>query len=154
MQPFPHVYRATATAEEVGEVRVESPGLPAIATALPREFGGTGAKWSPEALLAAAIADCFVLTFRGIARVTATPWRSIVCDVDATLERVERQTRFTRVMIAAHVRVAESGVIPAITEVLQRAEATCLVTNSLDAEIALDIHVEVGDKSRELVSVA
>jgi hypothetical protein len=34
---------------------------------MPREFDGRGNQWSPESLLAAALADCFVLSFRAVA---------------------------------------------------------------------------------------
>jgi hypothetical protein len=36
--------------------------------AAPAEFGGPGDQWSPESLLAGAIASCFALTFRFVAR--------------------------------------------------------------------------------------
>jgi organic hydroperoxide reductase OsmC/OhrA len=154
MKPFPHVYRVTASASEEGAVTVRARGLPPIDTHLPVEFGGTGERWSPEELFAAAIADCFVLTFRGVAKVTGTPWTSIVCDVDATLERIERQARFTLVTITARVRVPKAEFKRSITNVLERAQTTCLVTNSLNAEITLDIQIEVGENKREYVHVA
>ena len=58
--------RATAHASSSGDgdVALSGDGLPAIATAPPAEFGGPGDRWSPETLLAAAVADCFVLGFR------------------------------------------------------------------------------------------
>ena len=68
MQEFPHHYVAAASAESEGSVEVTSPGLESLETAGPAEFGGPGDLWSPETLLVAAVADCFILGFRAIAR--------------------------------------------------------------------------------------
>jgi hypothetical protein len=44
--------------------------------------------------MVAAVADCFVLTFRGIAGVSRLPWASVECSVTGTVDRVERVTQF------------------------------------------------------------
>ena len=62
MHPYPHQYRASATGKPAGAVTVTSPQLPDIETAPPPEFDGPGGVWSPESLLCAAVADCFILT--------------------------------------------------------------------------------------------
>ena len=43
----------------------------------PVEFDGPGDRWSPETLLIAAIADCFILTFRAIACATRMDWQGL-----------------------------------------------------------------------------
>ena len=68
MHPFPHTYVASAAAKNVGLVTVASPQLPDLETAAPPEFDGPGGVWSPESLLCASLADCFILTFRSISR--------------------------------------------------------------------------------------
>ena len=68
MHPFPHHYSVVAKADAQGDVALESQRLPTIPSAPPTEFGGPGNRWSPETLFVAAVADCFVLTFRGISR--------------------------------------------------------------------------------------
>lgn len=60
MQPYPHIYSASATGTAAGPVPIASTGLPAIGTAPPAEFDGPGDAWSPETLLVASIADCFI----------------------------------------------------------------------------------------------
>src|SRR5262249_3918607 len=67
MEPHPHRYDVHARAGTEGSVLVESRGLPTLRTAPPTQYGGPGDQWSPETLLVAAAADCFVLTFRAIA---------------------------------------------------------------------------------------
>ena len=46
-------------------------------------------------VMAAAVADCFILSFRAIARASKFQWLSLSCDVEAKLERIERVTQFT-----------------------------------------------------------
>jgi len=65
MQPFPHRYSASATAGPEGYVLLNADGLPPLISEPPVEFDGPGDRWSPETLVVGAVADCFVLTFRG-----------------------------------------------------------------------------------------
>jgi organic hydroperoxide reductase OsmC/OhrA len=68
MHAYPHTYVASAQGTDTGFVVVGSPQLSAMETAAPPEFGGPRGLWSPETLLSASVADCFVLTFRAIVR--------------------------------------------------------------------------------------
>jgi len=84
MQEFPHHYHASAVAD--GDVvRVSSPEVDNIETAAPVEFGGPGHRWSPETLFTAAIANCFILTFKAVARASNFSWIGIECDVETIL---------------------------------------------------------------------
>ena len=68
MHPYPHVYTVRATADPEGDVPVDSAGLPTLTTAPPAEFDGPGDRWSPETLLVAAVADCFLLSLLGLGK--------------------------------------------------------------------------------------
>ena len=81
MHPFPHYYSVVAKADTQGDVALEGERLPPISSAPPTEFGGPGDRWSPETLFMAAVADCFVLTFRGIAGLSRLSWVSLECNV-------------------------------------------------------------------------
>lgn len=81
MKPYPHSYTVTAEGSALGAVSVVSTGLPAMATAPPPEFDGPGGVWSPETLLIAAIADCFILTFRGVSRAPRYEWVALEVQV-------------------------------------------------------------------------
>ncbi len=67
MHPFPHRYIVNAAMRPDGDVPLSTEGVRIIESAPPKEFDGPGNQWSPEALLTAAVADCFVLSFRAIA---------------------------------------------------------------------------------------
>ncbi|MEO8444258.1 MAG: OsmC family protein [Gammaproteobacteria bacterium] len=141
MQPYPHVYAASAAGLPAGAVSVTSAGLPALSTAPPAEFDGPGDAWSPETLLIASIADCFLLTFRGVSRAAAFAWESLGCTVEGTLEREGGVTRFSRFQTRATLTVARGADQVKARELLSRAEKICLVANSLRGERALEITI-------------
>ena len=105
MQPFPHHYSVVAKADTQGDVALEGERLPPIPSAPPTEFGGPGDRWSPETLFVAAVADCFVLTFRGIAGLSRFSWVSLECNVTGTVDRVDRVTQFTALEVRARLTV-------------------------------------------------
>lgn len=144
MQEYPHHYRATAQGSPEGEVALESDRLPTLATAPPAEFGGPGDRWSPETLLVGAVADCFILTFRAVARASKLDWSELRCDVEGTLDRVERVTQFTAFRVHASVVVPGDTSEDLARRCLEKAERGCLVTNSLKAETHLEAEVKTG----------
>jgi organic hydroperoxide reductase OsmC/OhrA len=144
MQEFPHRYSVAALAASEGDVALQGAGLPALTSAPPAEFGGPGDRWSPETLLVAALADCFVLTFRAIARASKLSWLSLRCDVEGTLDRVERVTQFTGFRVRASLRVPAGVDEGQARRLLARAEQSCLITNSLKGASHLEVEVEVG----------
>ena len=107
MQPFPHVDGMSATATPDGEVALTAPHLPRFGSLPPAEFDGPGDRWSPETLVVAALADCFVLTFLGIAKAARLPWLSLTCGATGTLDRVANVTRFTRFDLQVSVDVSD-----------------------------------------------
>lgn len=141
MHPFPHLYKVSAAASAEGDIDLQSPGLPPLATNTPAEFDGPGGRWSPETLFVAAVADCFLLTFRGIARASKMAWESISCDVTGRLERPDRVTRFTEVTIRARLKIPVGTSADQARRILTRAEETCLITRSLTAVTHLEIEI-------------
>jgi len=141
MKPYPHIYRASAKGTATGLVAVESIGLPALATAPPAEFDGPGDVWSPETLLMAAIADCYILTFRGVARAAKFEWEDLKCEVEGILERVGNVTRFS-----GYTNIATLTVKPGIDhakgeDLMERSERVCLVNNSLLGDRRIEARV-------------
>jgi len=145
MQDFPHQYAVAATSRIDGNVSLESPGLAGLESAPPAEFGGPGDRWSPETLLVAAVADCFILTFKAIARASSFDWVSLYCDVEGVLDRVEKVTRFTeftlRVVLDAPPGTSEERA----TRLLQKAEEACLITNSLTSKMHMNAQIKISE---------
>ena len=149
MHPFPHQYQVWTDSKPLGDIWMASAGLSTIPTAAPAEFAGPGDRWSPETLLVGAVADCLVLTFRGVAARVGLPWSAIRCHVDGTLDRVDRVTRFTRFDLRVEVDVPEGVDAQRVHEVAERAEATCLITRSLIAESHLHVAVSITPRATQ-----
>ena len=139
MHPLPHAYRAAGTAEPAGLVTLSSPGLVEIASAAPVEFDGPGDRWSPETLVTAAVADCLILTFRAIAKASNLEWTSIRCEVEATLDRVDKVMRFSRFDTVATIEIPSGVEAERARRVMEKSERNCIISNSLKAEA----HVEI-----------
>jgi organic hydroperoxide reductase OsmC/OhrA len=144
MHPYPHVYTVRASAAPEGDVPVDSDGLPTLQTAPPAEFDGPGDRWSPETLLCAAVADCFLLSFRGVARASKFDWISLECSAVGTLERLEGKTHFTRMAVKAKLRVPPGTDPDKAVRLMEKAEHVCLISNSLVAQRTIDCVVETG----------
>ncbi|HEY0938956.1 MAG TPA: OsmC family protein [Steroidobacter sp.] len=141
MEPFPHLYSVEAVGSADGHVDVDSAGLPQLQSAPPPQFGGPGGQWSPESLLAAAAASCFILTFRAIARASHLNWTRLEAKVDATLDRVDGVTRFTRIVTRAALTVPAGTSTVSCERALTKAEAGCLIANSLRGERELQMEI-------------
>jgi organic hydroperoxide reductase OsmC/OhrA len=141
MHPFPHRYHVSIAARPEGELRLSAEGLTEIASLPPPEFDGPGGYWAPEFLLLASVGDCTMLTFRAIAKASRFEWRELSADVHGVLERIDGNSRFTR--IETRVRL----VVPAGTDeakarrLMEKAEQGCPISNSLKAERHLECEV-------------
>ena len=144
MQDYPHHYRARASAGPVGDVEIASPALPTLASGPPPEFGGAGGQWSPETLLVASVADCFILTFRAVARASKLEWRGLTADIEGRLEKVDRVTRFTGYTLKAVLTVPPGTDAARAKSLLEKAEHGCLISSSLNAPVALDCSIVEG----------
>jgi organic hydroperoxide reductase OsmC/OhrA len=147
MLPFPHRYHVTGTGRVTGDVELTSERLTTLRSASPAEFGGPGDRWSPETLLAGAVADCFILTFRAIAEASGIPWVSLECDVTGTLDRVDRVTQFTHFDMTAHLVVPAPEDAARARHALEKAERNCLISCSLKASTTLNAIVEIAQSS-------
>ncbi len=141
MHPYPHQYTALAIGAPTDAVTLESGELPRLETAPPPEFDGPGGLWSPETLLCASLADCFILTFRALSRIGQLPWLHLECRVQGLLERVERQSQFTQFTTHAHLVVPDGVDFAKAKMLLEQAEHGCLIANSLRGVRILETEV-------------
>ena len=145
MQALPHRYRVTGAAGIIGDVELTAERLMVLRSASPAEFDGPGDRWSPETLLVGAVADCFILTFRAIAKASKLSWVSLVCDVTGMLDRVDRVTRFTHLDMTARLVVPTGVDAERARQALEKAERNCLISSSLKASIALEVTVRIAE---------
>jgi peroxiredoxin-like protein len=145
MKAFPHRYCVKAAGQVTGDVELTTERLTMLRSASPAEFDGPGNRWSPETLLVGAVADCFILTFRVIAKASKLSWVSLECEVTGTLDRVDRVTQFTHFDIAAHLVVPGEQDADQARHALEKAERNCLISSSLKGSVTLDANVEIAE---------
>lgn len=141
MHPYPHRYRVQVSADPDGAVRLAGPGLPDLQSLPPPEFDGPGGYWSPETLLVAAVADCFTLSFRAFARASRFDWRELSAEVHGTLERNEGPPRFTRFDTRARLVIPAGADAARARMLMEKAEKSCLISNSLSGTRHLECEV-------------
>ena len=140
---FPYRYQVNATASPEGDVLLLSDGLRALRSQPPDAYGGPGDRWSPETLLVGAVADCFALTFRAVARAAKLQWETLECEADGTLDRVDRVAQFTAFRIRVYLTVPHTVSTNDALAVLARTKQHCLITHSLKAHLEFEAHVDV-----------
>ena len=141
MHELPHHYQVSASAESDSPVTVQSEGKPSLVTAPPVQFGGDGKEWSPEDLLVASVADCYLFSFKAIASAMRFDWLSMHCDVVGTLDKVERAMQFTKLEISVRLTISADTDPVKAERLLQKAENLCLITNSLKSEVTLKTEI-------------
>lgn len=138
---LPHEFTARASGLPTGNIPLSVDGLPPLESEPPVAFGGSGTLWSPEDFLVAAVADCFVLSFRAIAAASKLEWNDLECSVTGTLDKVERAIQFTQLEITAKLQVPE-GTDPARAQrLLEKSENACFISNSLKSEVHLKTEI-------------
>jgi organic hydroperoxide reductase OsmC/OhrA len=125
-------------------VSLSSAGVPALESSAPAEFGGPGDRWSPEGLLVAAVLDCLSLSFRAIAAASSVAWTELSLGAEATLDRVDKVMQFSSIRVDCQLRVPPGSNVERAQRLLQRAEASCPISNSLKTPVHLDVTVVEG----------
>ncbi|MEZ6094933.1 MAG: OsmC family protein [Pirellulaceae bacterium] len=135
---FPHKYEICGRATVDGAVLLSCENLHDLQSHPPAQFGGPGDHWSPEDLLTAAVADCFILSFRAIAAASKFAFDNLEVRVEGTLDRVEREMMFTKFNVHATLTIPADADEGRAQRLLEKAEQTCLITNSLKSEVHLE----------------
>ena len=137
MQPLPHEYDVSVSAAPEGGISAQSTGVPTLSVDAPAEFGGPGDAWSPETLFLAAIANCFVLTFRAVSAASGLKWQGLECHAVGTLDKQDGKMRFTAVELQASLVLAAAADADKALRIMHKAEENCLVSNSLAVPVKL-----------------
>jgi len=109
----------------------------------PPEFGGEAGVWTPEHFLLAAVASCFIETFKGVARASKLEFQGIEVAVEGLIEKESGGLRFTRITIRPALIVYHQADQALGERLLAKAEHICLVVRSLSSSITLESKVLV-----------
>ncbi|MBI4517371.1 MAG: OsmC family protein [Deltaproteobacteria bacterium] len=141
MHELPHYYRIALRAEASGPATASAAGLDLLTLAPPAAFDGPGDRWSPEELLVAAVASCFVFTFRAIAAASKISFSTIECAAEGILDRVEGGLAFSAIALKVKITAPPEVEHGRIERVAHKAEQSCLVSRSLKAPVQLEVEV-------------
>jgi organic hydroperoxide reductase OsmC/OhrA len=145
MQELPHEYRAAAEASPTSLVTSRVEGTADMTIAPPSTFGGPGNVISPEDLQVAAVASCFILSFKAIAAASKLDWDSLSVEACGTLDKVDRGMQFTGFTTTARLAIPAGASREKAERLLLKAEQACFITNSLKAGNHLEVEIEGGE---------
>ncbi|MCU0358416.1 MAG: OsmC family protein [Cyclobacteriaceae bacterium] len=124
---------------------LDSPELvEALKVATPPPFAnGVEGIWSPEHLFTAAVSSCLMTTFLAIAGNSKLPFESFDCRASGKLEQVDGKYRMTEVLLEPRLIIPAEEWLPKAERILQKAEAACLITNSINAKVIMRPEISV-----------
>lgn len=141
-----HAYRVAAwwTSGRTGLAKSDS-APSAIHFTAPAEFGGMEGRWTPEELLLAAIASCYVTTLHAIAGSARVDFTDLQVEAGGTIQKEESGYRFSRIVLRPNLRIASAGERERALELLQRAEKLCLVSRAIGAIVTFEPQLEISN---------
>ncbi len=132
-----HIYNISLEWNGKRKGTLSSPELPdAIEVATPPEFDkGMPGIWSPEHLYTAAVISCYMTTFLAIAEYSNLTYKAFECTAQGVLEKVDNKYLMTQIILKPIVTISDENLRAKAERVMQKAEAACLISNSVKTEI-------------------
>lgn len=148
MSTVPHYYNVDVNWSNDRKGLMCSPELSqstdCIEVATPPEFPkGMAGIWSPEHLFTAAVNSCLMTTFLAIAENSRLQFLSFQCSSKGKLDEIDGKMQMTEILLEPKVKVADEQSREKALKVLRKAEANCLITNSVKARVVVNPLVEV-----------
>lgn len=109
----------------------------------PPAFGGLEGRWTPEDLLLSAIASCYTITFRTLAEHSKFEYIDLQVEVEGAIAKTDKGYRFGEVRIRANLIILQKQEQARALDLLQRAEALCMVSHALAVEQRFEPRVQV-----------
>lgn len=116
-----------------------------VEVATPPQFpGGVPGIWSPEHLFVAAVSSCFMTTFTAIAENSKLDFQSLNINADGVLGKEDGRFMVTQITLKPELVIDDAAYREKAERILQKAEAACLISNSIRSEIILQPQVVIG----------
>jgi peroxiredoxin-like protein len=109
----------------------------------PPQFQGDPGLWTPEHLLVASVATCFLATFRALAENSKLEVARLEVEAEGLLEKEEGGFKFTQVLVRPKLAITTLADRERAQRLLEKAEHACLITRSLSAQVEMQANVEV-----------
>lgn len=117
-----------------------------IEVATPPEFPkGMAGIWSPEHLFTASVGSCLMTTFLAIAENSKLEFQSFYCSTKGKLEKVDGKYLMTEVSMEPKVVILDEAYREKALRVLEKSEAACLISNSINSKVIMNPIIEVAE---------
>lgn len=133
-----YTYRTTVKWTEQRKGVISSTGKPDVQVATPPEFKGHEGIWSPEDLFVASVNVCVMATFLALAERASLSFSSYESEAEGRLEVAEGKLQFTAITIKPTIILKTGSDAAKAKELIEKAEATCLISNSIKATVSLE----------------
>jgi organic hydroperoxide reductase OsmC/OhrA len=124
------------TSDRQGMLRAD--GKPELNVSSPPEFKGIPGVWTPEDLFVAAVEICQMSTFLAFGIRKELPLRSYKSAAEGTLEFVDGNYRFTKIVVRPEIVVGNSWTKEQVEQLVHTAHDNCLIGNSITAEVVVE----------------
>jgi peroxiredoxin-like protein len=114
----------------------------AIEFSAPPEFHGESGFWTPEHFLLAAVASCFIATFRAMAGFSKFDPLSLDLAVEGKLDKGQGGYEFTKIVLRPVLTVRDDSERVRAYRLLEKAERGCLISRSLKYEVTMEAKIE------------
>ena len=133
---------------------ISASGKPDLATSSPPEFGGRPEYWSPEDLFVATVNACLMQTFAAYAVRSNLGLVSYESEIEGVLERAEGRYRFTEFTVRPVLVLRTAADVERARTLLESAESSCLISESVRANVRLipEFRVAAADMGERTVA--
>ncbi len=133
-----YLYETTVRWTDYRKGRISCQGKPDVEVATPPEFKGHEGIWSPEDLFVASANVCLMTTFLAVAERTGLAFSSYESTAEGRLELVDGKFQFTAITIKPTITLKSEADAAKAKELIEKAEANCLISNSMKATVTLE----------------
>jgi peroxiredoxin-like protein len=133
-----YFYQTTVRWTEQRKGIIACAGKPDVEVATPPEFKGHDGIWSPEDLFVASANICLMTTFLAVAERAGLAFSSYESAAEGRLELVEGKFQFTAITLTPTITLKSSADAAKAKELIEKAEANCLISNSMKATVTVE----------------
>ena len=136
-KPKVYLYHTAVKWTEQRKGVISCSGKPDVQIATPPEFKGHDGIWSPEDLFVASANICLMTTFLSVAERAGLAFISYESEAEGKLELVDGKFQFTAITLKPVITLPAGGDVVKAKELIEKAEANCLISNSMKAHVTL-----------------
>jgi organic hydroperoxide reductase OsmC/OhrA len=121
---------------------VEPDGKPPIAGSAGSQYFGDDARYNPEDLMLASLAECHLLTYLALAAKAGIRLSSLRVEISGTLGVVDGKMRFERATLVPVTGVVDPAQGEAALALHRDAHEQCFMSNSVNFPIVVEARIE------------